>query len=538
MTTSIMNDNNIKAFNKIKHRGPDMSSLITTKSAVVGFHRLAINDLSEDGMQPFISTWSESTIYVICNGEIYNYKELIKNYDLQSVYKSLSDCEVILHLFIKFNHDIKRLLNVLIGEFAFIIHVEHTNGNHITYTGRDQVGVRPLFYCIDQNEHLIGYASEMKGLIDICDGCHIQQIEAGTYHTVNSDNKVSIDIWYDFEYLPNFEISYDDLQHKIVDTLIQCVEDRIISDRPIGALLSGGLDSSLVVSILARYLAKVTPPRPLICFSIGTQDSPDVISACIVVDHIKRTLNPNIFHHIVSFEYLEAIDNIDAVIYTGETCDITSIRAMSAQYLLAKYIADKTDIKVILNGDGSDEITMGYQYFKNAPNAEEAQQETIKLIKNIQYYDGLRVDRTISRFGLEARTPFLDIRFIDLYMSIPPEHKIPKGRIEKHFLREAFDKFDPDLLPQGILWRHKEAFSDGITVREKSLYMILQSHFNAVYTHDDIITSNTPTAEACYYKLTYLNHFKNQNIVPYWLPSWSNGTKEPSARTLSIYSSE
>jgi asparagine synthase (glutamine-hydrolysing) len=279
-------------------------------------------------------------------------------------------------------------------------------------------------------------------------------------------------------------------------------------------------------------------------FSIGNANAPDVVNAITVFNHIKENINSNIKHHIFDISFEEALSVIPDVIKTIETYDITTIRASTWQYLLAKKISETTDIKVILNGDGADEVEMGYQYFKNAPSPEEAQKESEKLVRDIHLYDCLRVDRAISHHGLEARVPFLDIEFFDYYMRVPAELKVPVNGMEKYLIRKAFEIEMPELLCKEVLWRPKEAFSDGISDHKKSWFQIIQERVEEEVSDDEYLNSKDnyahlpPVSKESYYfrKIYELNYKNRENVIKYyWLPNWCGDIKEPSARVLKVY---
>jgi asparagine synthase (glutamine-hydrolysing) len=566
-------DADVKKADNIKHRGPSASLLTVDRNVSIVFHRLSIMDVSDKGMQPFKVTLDDKTYYLVCNGEIYNYKSLRDKYDLKC--QSNSDCEVILQLFLGLKCDFVGMLQELIGEFALTLVCISPN-NVTCYMARDQAGVRPLFYSIVGTKFIC--ASEMKAIstdaiINYVDPRYIYRIDAELNHFVESNNmldyllcdateydiKLTTTKWYTHQYATRtktydhvlkqiIDLTYDIAQKEVVDTLVQCTVDRFQSDVPYGCLLSGGLDSSLVAAITANLMPK---EKELHCFSIGSYDSPDIIASKIMFAHLNK-IKSNMVHHVINFDHDIALNNIDAVIRLAETFDITTIRASAGQFMLAQYISTNTDIKVLLNGDGADEIEMGYMYFHRAPSINEAQQESERLLREIHKYDVLRVDRAISGHGLEARVPFLDVRFIDMYMSLDPAWKIPTNGIEKYFIRSAFEKYMPNLLPTEILWRKKEAFSDGVSNVTNSWYKKCLDHFhnmheaakieieNAINKTESVNAINkiNPvnaidiSAESQYYINTFEKWYPNQhhNIGQYWLPKWTNA-KDPSART-------
>ena len=535
----------IKSFNKIKRRGPDSSILHLDKNYIIGFHRLAINDLSVDGNQPFYYSTLTHNYILIVNGEIYNHKYLETKYNI--ITNSKSDCEVILPLFIELNENFVLLNNEIRGEYSLLIIKQDKINNIIEYyASTDPLSVRPLFYYINDyitDHEEIGFSSLLSGLSNL--STNIQRLDQGTI--INGiiefgiSNKYSI-YKYTNNNLPLLDYQlYSDLTPlytQIVSTLIDCIKIRLESDRPIGCLLSGGLDSSLIAAIAAKELSK--QGKQLRTFSIGMNDGTDIEYARKVSKHINSD------HTEFIFTIEDGLTAIDNVIKSTETFDITTIRASVGQYLIAEKIASTTDIKVIFNGDGADECQMGYLYFYLFPNLIEARLERDKLLQQIHQFDGLRVDRNISYHGLEARVPFLDKEFVDLFYQIPTELLVPTStHIVKHLIRTAFDKIIPDLLPYDVLMRKKEAFSDGVSSKEKSWYMILKEHYNNIITDEEFETRHnldgiTPLCkESFYYRKRFNELFgQNQQVIPrYWLANWTT-SKDPSARTLDIYNNK
>lgn len=606
-----------KYFENITHRGPDKSTLEIYNNIFVGFHRLAIMDLSVKGDQPFKSTYNldeiiesyiehskiignfdkfvekiwnnkvyldkikgnndEITRICICNGEIYNYKELAKKYKIEL--KSNSDCEILLPLFNLLG--IEQLCNELNGEYAFcILELSLKNNKNDMYIARDRFGIRPLFYSI--TDEFINFSSELKGIVP---NNNTKEFTPGSYmilsnYTDNSSKKYKMiknKKYYDLTTkLNKVDFKYnefdDELKQKIRVIFTDSVINKLSSDRPMGCLLSGGLDSSLVAAIAARELKK--HGKQLQTFSIGLDDSTDEKYARLVAEHIGSK------HTHVKFEQKDFIDAIPEVIKATETFDITTVRASTGQYLISKYIKNNTNIKVLLIGDGSDELTAGYMYFHKAPSDIELHNENIRLLNDISYFDVLRADRGIASNGLEARVPFLDHNFVDLYLDINPSLRNPKNNknIEKYILREAFncasklpDTLIPisknqdfyrsitytqniwhNLLPQEVLFRKKEAFSDGVSSVNKSWYQILQEHIDTIYD-DKYLQSEIMrlslfenknviphSKEALYYRKLWEKYFgcnlNTPNVIPYfWLPKWSGNIKEPSARVLDVY---
>ena len=517
ISTELQDD---KYFNCIKHRGPDCSNLFNFNyndyKISLGFHRLAIIDL-DNGVQPFFYEYGNGDkVYLICNGEIYNYKYLIEKYSLDTK----SDCEVIFKMFLQ-GKNIYDIIEELDGEFAFVL-IKFSASTINIYYGRDRFGIRPLFYRFDNTGFY--FSSELKG---IKNGLGRQVEPRKIYYNNLKEENV-----YTYYFIGNQSNKYINTYEEIRNELIKSVKDRMQSERPLGALLSGGLDSSLICGIASKILKE--KGERLTTFSIGMdKDSPDIINARKVAEYI------NSIHHEIIIPVEEWLNNLDNVIKQIETYDITTIRASTGQYLISKWIKENTDIKVILNGDGSDELTSGYLYFYNAPDVNESHIENLRLLNQIHYYDVLRVDRGISAFGLESRVPFLAHKFVDLYLNLDKNLRIPiKGeRIEKWLLRKSFE--NEKLIPNEVLWRQKEAFSDGCSSLKKSWYEYIQEYVENIITDEEYKKhKDFPSKEAYYYYKKFKEYYPESELkVIYWQPKY---TKEhggdPSARKLkSLY---
>ena len=575
-------------FKKGSGRGPEVSKLKQVSiKAQFGFHRLAINGLNDESNQPLI----DDDISLICNGEIYNYKELYKMLNITP--KTDSDCEVIIHLYRKYGIDYT--LQMLDGVFAFVLcDNKLSSEDSQIYVARDPYGVRPLYILklredinkekINRNginiENIIGFASEMKVLIEFSNcypGCFIiEHFEPGTY--LNYSQKLQI--------MSNWELKckkcyhstgFDsnnylmdanemdanemganemgasvtdanvDILKKISHYLRSAVKKRVlVTDRPIACLLSGGLDSSLITALVNEEHKLLSPNKPLETYSIGLEGSEDLRNARIVADYLGTN------HTEILLSENDFLDAIPEVIYTIESYDTTSVRASIGNYLLGKYISQNSEAKVIFNGDGSDELCGGYLYMHKAPNAMDFDHECRRLMKDIHLFDVLRSDKCISSHGLEPRTPFLDRSWVQFYLSINQELRYHPGnnKCEKWLLRMAFsEKFfanmdNKPLLPDEILWRRKEAFSDGVSKQTRSLYEIIQEHVRENLRFDildDIKYEHClpQTLEQKYYRNIFESHYpKMGKVVPYfWLPRFVEGVKDASARTLDFYNS-
>lgn len=530
-------------FWNIKHRGPDNSHFETFNQVYVGFHRLAIMDTSFKSNQPFIFNDINRTIVFICNGEIYNFQELDKEYNLNV---GTSDCMVIpkLYLLSKTTYDFCKLIETkVIGEYAFIL-FEFDNMKQLTryLVGRDMVGVRPL-YTVSSNNMIDMYSSEIKGMSNY-DG-DIVEFTPGTIRIVNKTVFDYMITTYDMTTKLYREFAYNDNDDNMLsmvrNSITNSIKRRLHADRPIAFLLSGGVDSSLVASISAKILG--TSIRTFCC---GIKGSTDMMYAKMVAEHIGSN------HTEIYFTEEEGLEAINDVIRTTETWDTTTIRASVGQYIVSRYISQHTDCKVVMVGEGPDEVCSSYLFNYYAPSAKALDCTAKEYVKNIHMYDGRRADRCISRWGLEARVPLLDTEFISTYWSINPRYRMPTYyNMEKYLLRKAFDGLD--LLPNVVLWRKKEAFSDGISSKERSWFQMIQEYIDKqyidkecksmLYQINDIYCMPT-TKEAQYYRLKFIEIFgiNRINILPnYWQPKWDKDGNEiksyvdPSARTLSIY---
>jgi len=499
-----------------KHRGPDNTKYIdlNENKLLFGFHRLAINDITPAGDQPLCL---DDTYYLICNGEIYNHKDLEKKYNI--ITKGHSDCEIILHLYKMLG--IEQTLKEISGYFAFCI---WDNIKKCLIVARDPIGVRQLY--IGNDENCICICSELKGIpVEIL---NVQQFTPGCWWKNGEYYR-----YYDYNYpeISQNTLSLDEQLIKIRDLFEKAVYKRFMFERPFGVFLSGGLDSSLVAALVAKHNA----PNPIHSFSIGMDGSTDLAKARIVANHIGS------IHHEVIVTEEDMLSAIPEVVKQIETWDTTTVRASTPMYLLSKYIKENTDIVVVFSGEGSDEASGSYLYFHKAPSDKEFQDECVRLLKDLCYFDCLRCDKSTAGNGLEVRVPFLDKEFLIEYMRIPPELKRPKDGMEKWFIRKAFDGLG--LLPDEILWRKKEAFSDGVSSTEKSWFQIIQDHVNSIISDDEfhekssLMNPKPHLKESYYYRKLFDSFYPNRaNTIPYyWLPRWSGDTKDPSARVLTIY---
>ena len=508
--------NVLESWKKTQHRGPDNSTSLVWNNNFFGFHRLAINGLNESGNQPF----DRNDVILCCNGEIYNSEELKKKYNIETF--GNSDCEVILHLYKKFG--IFETITLLSGYFAFVL---YDKKEEKYFVGRDPFGVRSLFYgkTVEGN---YAWSSEIKSLVGLVLPQTIQPFPTGHFWSSSSQEFTS---YYSYQYnlIPKGKCTQEEAMMKVYSLLEQSVQKRFMTERPFGVLLSGGLDSCIVAALVAKF-----SPEPIHTFSIGMPGSPDLKYARIMANHLQST------HHEVIVQPHEMLSAIKRVIYMIESYDVTTVRASTPMFLLAEYIQANTDIKVIFSGEGSDELSGSYLYFKNAPSPQEFHDECVRLVKDLCFFDCLRSDKSTASWGLEVRCPFLDKEFVDYYMTIPTEWKLPQKNIEKWFLRKSLDR--DNLLPPEILWRRKEAFSDGVSPKEKSWYEIIQDYTEEYYTAhggSSYIPSHNPPPndEAKFYREVFDRFYpKCEKVIPYyWMPKWSDGVSDPSARCLENY---
>ena len=535
-------------FYKGKQRGPEYSRVDTFLKSVVGFHRLAINGLNSESNQPIIYR----DIGLICNGEIYNYKFLYEQMKIDST--TDSDCEVIIHLYLKYG--IEQTLIMLDGVYSFVLFDFRKNK---VFIARDPLGIRPLYklYNTNNETNLYGFASELKCLEYFYNSnqehCNIEQFEPGTYSVF----EFNLNIWKPLiqnklYFIPTFShtkltIDAFNLKESMFYNVSRYLNNAVIkrcatTERPVACLLSGGLDSSLIAALVANYFGK--KGIQIETYSIGLENSEDIKYARIVADYISSK------HTEIIVTEKNMFDAIPEVINAIESYDTTTVRASIGNYLIGKYISDNSEAKVIFNGDGSDELFGGYLYMHNCPDDIEFDKESRRLLKDIHLFDVLRSDKSISSNGLEPRTPFLDRSFVNYVLSIPAFFRNHNNfnKIEKNILRESFtnkyfcNNLGANILPDNILWRKKEAFSDGVSNQGRSLFTILQEFIANYYNEisSKIVPSITlePSIELekKYYREIFDKDFPNcQHILPYfWMPKYTNAS-DPSARTLDIY---
>lgn len=549
-----------KCFMRGKSRGPEFSTIVKWNMGIsAGFHRLAINGLDSESNQPITVNTDDGPVNIICNGEIYNYKELYKMLGITKPVTN-SDCEVIIHMYIKYG--IEYTLKSLDGVFAFALQ-DSRNQDYSVYIARDPYGVRPLYMAEFNNLNLnitskdipnYCFASEMKSLIDLPKDYYggavktnIKQFTPGSYSKLHFPNKacgswiieknqvsytsLPFSYYNHYSYIENLEELYPIIRN----SLIKAVEKRVNNtERPIACLLSGGLDSSLITALVCKFYNK-EKNGPLKTFSIGMPGSEDLKYAQKVADYLGTD------HTSVEISEEEFFDAIPRVIYAIESYDTTTVRASVGNYLISEYISKNCDAKVIFNGDGADEVMGGYMYFHKCPDSYEFDKECRRLVENIHNFDVQRSDRCISSHGLEPRTPFLDRGFVQTYFSIsqPDRYFVDKeGQREKYLIRKAFDS--ENILPKDVLWRVKEAFSDGVSSQKKSWFQVIQDKIDSldIRFYKTQYTINPPlTKEQNYYRDIFEKFFEKQgNVIPYfWMPNFVEGAHDASARTLDVY---
>lgn len=542
---------------KIRHRGPDWSGVYTGDNAILSHERLSIVD-PLSGKQPLVS--DDGKIILAANGEIYNHKEIRKEFEGKYNFQTGSDCEAIIPLYKKFREsgDFTLMIEKLSGIFAFAL---YDSENDVYLVARDEIGVIPLYQGWDKAGRYY-VASELKALEGECQT--IEEFPNGHYFYSKDEKPVR---WYkrkweNFDAVKNNPRATDDkgeiinpsVIEKVRNGLESAVKQQLMSDVPYGVLLSGGLDSSIIAAITQKFSKKRIESDSkeaawwpqLHSFAIGLEGSPDLIAAQKAADYIGTV------HHEVHFTIQEALDALPDVIYHIETYDITTVRASTPMYLLARVIKSM-GIKMILSGEGSDELFGGYLYFHKAPDAKEFHEELVRKMSKLHLYDCLRANKSLMAWGVEGRVPFLDKEFIDIAMSLNPSDKmnirLPDGkqRVEKWILRKAFE----DMLPEEICWRQKEQFSDGVgynwidTLKKMTEEKVSDAEFAR---RENRFPVNPPkTKEEYYYREIYSKLFPSDSaakVVPHeagvacstakaleWDAAWKN-MDEPSGRAI------
>jgi asparagine synthase (glutamine-hydrolysing) len=487
----------------LRHRGPDWSGIWNNNNAILCHERLAIVDV-DTGAQPLISD-SENEILAV-NGEIYNHKALASAEASDYAFKTKSDCEVIIPLYQKYG---SQFIDKLEGMFAFVLY-DQANDSYLI--ARDHIGIIPLYTGYDEHGNFY-ISSEMKALAPVCKT--ISEFPPGHYLDSREGKLVKYyqRDWMSYDNVKDNETNLDDLKKAFEDA----VKSHLMSDVPYAVLLSGGLDSSLVSAVAAQYVAKRVEddgqsdawwPR-LHSFAVGLEGAPDLVAAQKVADMIGTV------HHEVHFTIQEGLDAIRDVIYHLETYDVTTIRAATPMYLMTRKIK-AMGIKMVLSGEGSDEIFGGYLYFHKAPNAKELHEETVRKLDRLHMFDCARANKATSAWGVEARVPFLDKNFIDVAMRLNPQDKMCiDGKMEKWILRKAFD--DNTYLPDEVLWRQKEQFGDGVgyswidSIRD---FVDAEVSDQQLANAEFRFPTNTPdTKEGYYYRTIFEGYFPQESAA-------------------------
>ena len=486
---------------KLRHRGPDWSGIYSCNKAILAHERLSIVD-PWSGKQPLFSP--DGDVILAVNGEIYNHMEIRKKYKDTYKFKTESDCEVIIPLYMDKGKD---MIEDLSGIFAFALY-DKKNDRYLV--ARDQIGVIPLYQGWDNFGNYY-VASELKGLEGVCK--KIQEFLPGhyKYSPEGEMKKWYIRDWTEYEAVKDNKTDINELK----EAMEAAVKKQLMSDVPYGVLLSGGLDSSVVSAVAKKYAAHRVEDNDqkeawwpsLHSFAIGLEGSPDLKAAATAAKHIGT------IHHEVHFTIQEALDALKDVIYHIETYDVTTIRASTPMYLLARVIKSM-GIKMVLSGEGADEVFGGYLYFHKAPSAQTFHEETIRKLSKLHMYDCLRANKSLAAWGVEGRVPFLDKEFLDVAMRLNPQDKmITKERMEKWVVRKAFE----DYLPESIAWRQKEQFSDGVgyswidTLKEVTNKAVSDEELaNAKYR----FPVNPPmTKEEYYYRCIFSEHFPSDSAA-------------------------
>ncbi|HOJ38019.1 MAG TPA: asparagine synthase B [Ignavibacteriales bacterium] len=478
---------------RLRHRGPDWSGIFASDKAILAHERLAIVD-PQSGKQPLYT--KDGKVVLAVNGEIYNHRELRKTLKKPYEFLTNSDCEIILALYrekgINFIDDLN-------GIFAFALYdIE----NDVFLIGRDHIGIIPLYQGWDKYGNYY-VASEMKALIGYC--TIIKEFLPGHYYYSKDEEpkRWYVRDWFEYDAVKDNKSDILQLRKALEDA----VHRQLMSDVPYGVLLSGGLDSSIISAVAKKFAARRVESGDLQdawwpqlhSFAVGLKGAPDLKHAQDVAKHIGT------IHHEINFTIQEGLDAIRDVIYHIETYDTTTIRASTPMYLMARVIKSM-GIKMVLSGEGSDEIFGGYLYFHKAPNAKEFHEETVRKLSKLHMYDCLRANKSLAAWGVEGRVPFLDKEFMDVAMRLNPEDKRPAGRIEKWILRKAFE----DYLPESVAWRQKEQFSDGVgyswidTLKAETAKLVSDDELaNAKYR----FPINTPTTKEEYFYRSIFEEF-------------------------------
>lgn len=491
----------LKMSKKIRHRGPDWSGIYCGEKAILSHERLSIVDVAS-GKQPLFS--KDGNLILAVNGEIYNHQEIRERYAGKYEFQTKSDCEVILALY---RDKGPAFLEDLSGIFAFCLYDKEKD---IFMVGRDHIGIIPLYMGWDKQGNFY-VASELKSLEGYCN--IIQEFMPGHY-LYSPDGEMKkwyVRDWMEYDNVKDNTTSIDELRTALEDA----VRRQLMSDVPYGVLLSGGLDSSIISAVAKKFASKRVEDGStqdawwpqLHSFAVGLEGSPDLIAARKVADYIGSV------HHEIHFTIEEGLDAVSDVIYHLETYDVTTVRASTPMYLMARVIKSM-GVKMVLSGEGADEIFGGYLYFHKAPNAKEFHEETVRKLDKLHLYDCLRANKSLAAWGVEGRVPFLDKEFMDVAMRLNPKDKMAgEGKMEKWVLRKAFE----DYLPESVTWRQKEQFSDGVGY---SWIDTLKARANAKISDQELANAkyrfpiNPPkTKEEYLYRTIFTEHFPSDSAA-------------------------
>ncbi|MDP4203365.1 MAG: asparagine synthase B [Bacteroidota bacterium] len=491
----------LKMSKKIRHRGPDWSGIYCGEKAILSHERLSIVDVAS-GKQPLFS--KDGNLILAVNGEIYNHQEIRERYAGKYEFQTKSDCEVILALY---RDKGPAFLEDLSGIFAFCLYDKEKD---IFMVGRDHIGIIPLYMGWDKQGNFY-VASELKSLEGYCN--IIQEFMPGHY-LYSPDGEVKkwyVRDWMEYDNVKDNTTSIDELRTALEDA----VRRQLMSDVPYGVLLSGGLDSSIISAVAKKFASKRVEDGStqdawwpqLHSFAVGLEGSPDLVAARKVANYIGSV------HHEIHFTIEEGLDAVSDVIYHLETYDVTTVRASTPMYLMARVIKSM-GVKMVLSGEGADEIFGGYLYFHKAPNAKEFHEETVRKLDKLHLYDCLRANKSLAAWGVEGRVPFLDKEFMDVAMRLNPKDKMAgAGKMEKWVLRKAFE----DYLPESVTWRQKEQFSDGVGY---SWIDTLKARANAKISDQELANAkyrfpiNPPkTKEEYLYRTIFTEHFPSDSAA-------------------------
>lgn len=494
-------NNILKKSKTLKHRGYTDDYKIIDNKLFMYHNRLAINDLSQDGAQPMIN----NNIIVIVNGEIYNYNVLyedIKNNLPEYKFQSKSDSEILIPLYLLYG---TQFIKYLKGMYSFVL---YDINNDRLIASRDHIGIVSMYYLYE--EDLIIFASEMKAIVGLHKKNNIKVFQPGSVFINNDIYNSYSPAWKNIEYLPNNKYYAEELNLRLTNAILS----HTLSDAPIGILLSGGLDSSLIASIMCKLKKENKINNEIKTFTIGFENASDIIAADKVADYIYSD------HTAYIFTKEDGLDAIKDIIYYLETYDITTIRASIPMYLLTREIKKDTNIKVLLSGEGSDELFGGYLYFHKAPNKTEFHNELIDKMLNLHKYDCLRAHKSCMANTIEIRVPFLDKDFIDYVMNIDPEYKMINEKnknIEKFILRKAFDN---NYLPDEILWRQKDQFSDAVSSKDENWIDSIKEYADSLITDKEFknrskkFSINTPISKEHFlYRKIFEEYFPHKNCI-------------------------